>query len=59
LQSFPPAEINEWIDDNGTAMCPRCGIDAVIGSASGFSLSEKFLQQMHHYWFERSHKIKL
>ena len=57
LQSFLPGEIYEWIDDDTTAMCPRCGIDSVIGSASGYSLSEKFLKKMHDYWFERSHKI--
>src|SRR5260370_42393382 len=52
LASFPPGEIQEWIDrDAKTAMCPRCGIDSVIGSASGFPLSQEFLQRMHHYWF--------
>jgi len=59
LESFLPGEIKDWTDDDTTAMCPRCGIDSVIGSASGFSLSEEFLRRMHHYWFERSHKIKL
>jgi len=39
-------------------MCPRCGIDSVLGSASGFSLSRDFLNRMHHYWFERSFAIK-
>ncbi len=59
LESFPPREIQEWTDSDTTAMCPRCGIDSVIGSASGFSLSQQFLQRMHHYWFERSYKIKI
>jgi hypothetical protein len=59
LESFLPGEINEWTDDNTTAMCPRCGIDAVIGSASGFALSNEFLQRMHEYWFERTHTVKL
>ena len=59
VQSFSPTEINEWIDEDRTAMCPRCGIDAVIGSASGFTLSNEFLQRMHEYWFERTHAVKL
>jgi hypothetical protein len=59
LQSFPPSEIVDWTDDDATAMCPRCGIDSVIGSASGFSLSPGFLQRMHNHWFERTYKIKL
>jgi hypothetical protein len=59
LQSFVTDDIQEWIDNGATAMCPRCGIDSVIGSASGFSLSPNFLQRMHRYWFERSYKIKV
>jgi hypothetical protein len=58
FRTFVPAEIVEWMDNDETAECPRCGIDSVIGSASGFSLSEKFLRQMHSYWFERSYAIK-
>jgi hypothetical protein len=58
LQTFFPSEILHWIDEGDTAMCPRCGIDSVIGSASGFSLSEKFLSRMHAYWFERSYAVK-
>jgi hypothetical protein len=29
-----------------TALCPRCGIDAVIGSASGYPITQDFLQRM-------------
>lgn len=33
---FSKDEIDEWIEDAGgdTALCPRCGIDAVVGDAS-------------------------
>lgn len=48
---FSPAEIGEWIDGGKTAMCPRCGIDSVIGSASGFQLTKEFLHGMCDYWF--------
>jgi hypothetical protein len=57
LENFHASEIREWIDEGTTAMCPRCGIDSVIGAASGFPTSRPFLQKMHQYWFERSHKI--
>ena len=54
-QMFAPAEIREWIDWTGevgqTALCPRCGIDAVIGSASGFPITPEFLSGMHGHWF--------
>ena len=48
---FSPAEIEEWIDGGKTAMCPHCGIDSVIGSASGFQLTKEFLHAMCEYWF--------
>jgi hypothetical protein len=58
LETFVPGEIQDWTDEGATAMCPRCGIDSVLGSASGFSLSRDSLNLMHHYWFERSFAIK-
>jgi hypothetical protein len=48
---FTPTEINEWIDGDETAMCPHCGIDSVIGSASGFQLTKEFLHCMCERWF--------
>ena len=54
-ETFPPAEIKEWIDERDgvgmTALCPRCGIDSVIGSRSGFTLTPEFLREMYEYWF--------
>jgi hypothetical protein len=35
-----------------TALCPKCGIDAVIGSASGYPISREFLAEMHRHWFD-------
>ena len=52
LQIFSPTEIIEWIDDeSGTAICPYCGIDAIIGESSGFPITEEFLLKMKNYWF--------
>ena len=51
LATFPPAEIEEWTDNELTPMCPKCGIDSVIGSASGFSIDELFLGSMNQRWF--------
>jgi len=48
---FSPNEVFEWIDDGQTALCPHCGIDAVIGSASNFPITTEFLGQMHDHWF--------
>lgn len=48
---FAPTEIAEWTDDGQTAMCPCCGIDSVVGSASGFQITKEFLDEMNTYWF--------
>lgn len=51
---FDASELKEWVKDRAddTALCPYCGIDAVIGDASGYELSPDFLNAMYHYWFE-------
>ena len=53
LAIYAPSEITEWIigDRRGTAICPKCGVDSVIGESSGFPLTEEFLSQMKEYWF--------
>ncbi|MBB2961679.1 cytoplasmic protein [Methylobacterium sp. R2-1] len=52
LEVFAPDEIAEWIDEDATALCPRCGIDAVIGDLSGYPAgSVTFLRAMHQEWF--------
>lgn len=63
LAIFPPAEILDWTDypDDApegdenelgvTALCPKCGIDSVIGSASGFPITREFLDAMEVRWF--------
>ena len=52
LETFPFKSINEWVDQNdSTALCPKCGIDSVLGSAQGFDLSKEFLLKMNQRWF--------
>lgn len=55
LQRFVPQAIQEWTDDRGqggtTALCPHCGYDAVIGSASGYPVTREFLARMSDEWF--------
>lgn len=49
---FSPAEIDDWVDNDDCALCPRCGIDSVIGEASGFPVADKkFLKEMNEFWF--------
>ena len=46
IKTFQPEEVVEWTDNGTTAICPRCGIDAVLGSASGFSIDEATLKEI-------------
>lgn len=50
-RTFPPTEIDEWCHEEQTAVCPYCGIDSVIGSASGHDIDDLFLERMNQYWF--------
>lgn len=52
-ETFGPGEIEQWLEDEGgTAFCPRCSIDSVIGSESGYPVTDAaFLQAMHKRWF--------
>jgi hypothetical protein len=54
LAIFEPAAITDWVDEHDvTALCPKCGIDSVIGTASGFPIADfEFLTAMKEHWFE-------
>jgi len=51
LAIFPWDEVTEWTGDDDAAPCPKCGIDSVIGSASGYPITTEFLQRMNQHWF--------
>ena len=50
---YDPGEIVEWVDTREgvgqTALCARCGIDAVIPVRPGIDVT--FLREMHWTWF--------
>ncbi len=63
-ETFVPGEILEWVDGidtpggvGTTALCPRCGIDAVLGSAAGYPLTAAFLAAMYEHWFVASQPL--
>ena len=45
-----PSEIVRWVEE-GTALCPHCGADAVVGSASGIPIMPGVLRRAHERWF--------
>lgn len=59
---YAPSDVVDWIDPppqlatelgrrGQTALCPRCGIDSVIGDASTYPLTPEFLAAMRAHWF--------
>lgn len=51
LATFHPQTIREWTDKDATALCPHCGIDSVIGSASGYLIESSLLKAMKDHYF--------
>lgn len=52
VKSFAAIDVTEWVDDGATALCPKCGIDSVVGSASGYPVEEpRFLGAMRRLYF--------
>ncbi|MBM3493143.1 MAG: hypothetical protein FJX72_02290 [Armatimonadetes bacterium] len=57
LRTFVPSDLtdDDWADEAGapssTALCPFCGIDAVLGSTSGIELEPAALQRLREHWF--------
>lgn len=52
LRMFPPSTITEWVDLDAdgvgqTALCPRCGIDAVVPSVPARPVIAELLAQLH------------
>jgi hypothetical protein len=49
--------VKEWVDEEKgigqTALCSRCGIDAVIGCKSGYPITADFLGIMKIHWFQK------
>ena len=68
---FPAEQIVAWtgldFDDvdnpdavkQQTALCPKCGSEAVLGDKSGFPINTGFLARMNEAWFQRTMVRKL
>ena len=51
---FHPALIHRWTLERigkQTAWCPHCGIDSILGNATGFPITPAFLGRMRQSWF--------
>lgn len=59
LKVYPATAVDEFVDsDDETGLCPECGIDAVVGDATGYPVTDaEFLQSMHNHGFIPKHTI--
>ena len=48
LATFPSDEVQTWVDDGCTALCPRCSIDSVLPNVT----DDASLRSLHHHRFE-------
>ena len=52
---YSASEVKEWCDNDGrgdkTALCPKCGIDSVLGDATFVELTPELLELMNMMFF--------
>ena len=46
-------DIVEWVDNGKTAICPKCGVDAILPGILEVPVTEGFLDQMNRYFFQQ------
>ena len=49
--SMNSREIVEYIDQGQTAICPKCGIDAIVPDGIDEKIDDALINEMHEYWF--------
>lgn len=53
-----PSEIKEYVRKDDTAICPHCGIDALLGDNSGLPVTNnEFLLAMYNRWFNCHERV--
>lgn len=58
---FAPTEIDRFIperDGKETAMCPRCGVDAVLTNLDGEPLTDTLIEEMHTRFFTGGESVE-
>ncbi len=49
LKEFKVDEVADWLDDEQTAACPHCFVDAVLPKTE--TLTKEKLKELHYLWF--------
>lgn len=53
ISIYDVTEIKEWTDNGETAICPKCGVDAVISKIQ-HELNADILKEAKKYWFNNN-----
>ncbi len=51
LKIYNTSEIKEWTDKDDTAICPYCGVDAILPINNEEDKNLEVLSKIHKYWF--------
>jgi len=54
LHTFLAETITRWIDEDETALCPRCGVDAAVSSFAD-ALSDALISELQAAYFGSGH----
>lgn len=57
LAIFEAKEINQYTDSGKTAICPKCGIDTVLGD-SCMKIDATALKEINDFWFTKKSVVK-
>lgn len=58
LRIYKPSAIKEWVGRKGNdAICPKCGIDSVLGDAA-CKINSETLKAMKAHWFCKKTMMK-
>ena len=49
---FLSSQVYSYVDDDQTALCPTCGIDALLPGVT----DKEFLHKAHQHWFTPRHR---
>lgn len=52
--SFSASEVSQYTDSGQTALCPKCGVDAVLFESSGHPMTQEFARLAGAHWLGKT-----
>ena len=51
MKIYDASEVTDFLEQEETALCPKCGIDSVLPSSSPYELTAENLSKLYRFWF--------